>query len=94
MPMVAPPTWRESNQPSLQEPQGGSRPSSKTRFWIQITRTDTHQNALKRTPIGVSVGVKIASGPLRPVPLASQPRVLGSARKPGRQPNKATGPRE
>lgn len=24
MPMVAPPTWRESNQPSLQETQGGS----------------------------------------------------------------------
>jgi hypothetical protein len=30
MPMVAPPTWRESNQPSLQETQGGSpRPFSR-----------------------------------------------------------------
>jgi hypothetical protein len=32
MPMVAPPTWRESNQPSLQETQGGSRWTKPRRF--------------------------------------------------------------
>ncbi len=44
-----------------------SRPSSKTRFCIRTTRTDAHQNALKRTPVGVRVGVKFYDHRAQPV---------------------------
>ena len=63
MPMVAPPTWRESNQPSLQETQGGSKACTYNSFQVQMPGgcgrplTATHDQ--KVPPIAANLSLPI-----------------------------------